>query len=93
MPRISFRTMDFRAGSSSIRAADASRTQILGNFKFDYATKPVSCPEYPWMARTFMKSHIEIECDPVVWHRVEELIRARAAAGAGAAATARNGSR
>ena len=64
-------------GRSLIRATDASRTQILGNFKFDYSTKPLSCEGYPWFARHFMKSHIEIESDPVVWQQVEKLIRSK----------------
>lgn len=64
-------------GRPLIRAADASRTQILGNYKFDYKTKPVSCPGYPWFARVFMKSHIEIESDPAVWDQVEALIRSK----------------
>jgi pimeloyl-ACP methyl ester carboxylesterase len=65
----------FPRGQRQIRAADSSRTKILGNFRFDYDAKPLACQGYPWIARTFMKSHIEIECDPAVWHRVEELIR------------------
>jgi pimeloyl-ACP methyl ester carboxylesterase len=85
-----FQDNGFPRGQQNIRAADSGRTQILGNFKFDYATKPVSCPEYPWMARVFMKPHIEIECDPIVWHRVEDLIRAELPP---AAAVAKNGSR
>jgi hypothetical protein len=62
-------------GRRQIRPADAARTEILGNFRFDYSHNPVSCPNYPWYANLFMKSHIEIECDPVVWQRVEDLIR------------------
>jgi hypothetical protein len=62
-------------GRSQIRADDVSRTQILGNFQFDYKTKPVSCEGYPWYARLFMKPHIEIESDPAVWQQVEALIR------------------
>jgi hypothetical protein len=65
----------FLHGQPQIRAADASRTQILGNFRMDYAAKPVSCPQYPWYGRVFMRSHIEIECDPFVWQRIETLIR------------------
>jgi len=64
-------------GRRLIRATDASRTQILGNFQFDYKTNPVSCAGYPWYARTFMKSHIEIESDPSVWRQVETLIRSK----------------
>lgn len=62
-------------GRARIHAADASRTEILGNFRMDYRTKPVDCAEYPWYARLFMKPHIEIESDPGVWQRVESLIR------------------
>ena len=71
-----YQTNGFLRGQQHIRAANANRTEILGNFKFDYAAKPISCPEYPWLARVFMKSHIEIECDPGVWNRVGELVRA-----------------
>jgi hypothetical protein len=67
-------------GLPQIRAVDTSRTQILGNFKFDYKTKPVSCEGYPWYARLFMKPHIEIESDPAVWQQVESLIRSRLSA-------------
>lgn len=61
-------------GKSQIHAVDPSRTQILGNFRFDYKTTPVSCAGYPWFARLFMRPHIEIESDPVVWGQVESLI-------------------
>ncbi|MGB8787401.1 MAG: hypothetical protein WCC98_07015 [Candidatus Acidiferrales bacterium] len=67
----------FLHGQPKIRAADAKRTQILGNFRFDYKTNPLSCDQYPWYDRAFMKAHIEIECDPKVWNRVESLIRAK----------------
>jgi pimeloyl-ACP methyl ester carboxylesterase len=66
----------FPRGQKQIRAADDTRTEIIGNYRFDYHDKPVSCPEYPWLARVLMKSHIEIECDPAVWQHVEGLIRA-----------------
>jgi len=64
-------------GRSQIRAADPSRTWILGNFQFEYKSKPVVCEGYPWYARLFMKPHIEIESDPAVWRRVESLIHAK----------------
>ncbi len=63
-------------GRPEIRAADPSRTQILGNFRFDYKADPIDCPQYPWFARAFEKTHIEIESDPRVWNQVESLIRA-----------------
>jgi hypothetical protein len=65
----------FLHGQRQIRAADATRTQILGNFRMDYAANPIACPQYPWYGRIFMRSHIEIECDPSVWRRIETLIR------------------
>jgi hypothetical protein len=64
-------------GRPAIRAADPARTQILGNFRQDYAAKPIRCDAYPWWDRIFMKSHVEIECDPRVWKQVESLIRAK----------------
>jgi len=64
-------------GRAAIRAADPSRTQILGNFEFDYKKNPVRCDAYPWFGRTFAKTHIEIECDPAVWSQVELLIRSK----------------
>jgi hypothetical protein len=64
-------------GRPEIRPADAARTQIIGNFRFDYKILPVSCPLYPWFDRIFMKSHVEIECDPRVWNQIESLIRAK----------------
>jgi hypothetical protein len=64
-------------GRPAIRAADPARTQILGNFRQDYAAKPSRCDAYPWWDRFLMKSHVEIECDPRVWKQVESLIRSK----------------
>jgi hypothetical protein len=64
-------------GRSEIHAADAGRTRIIGNFRFDYKAHPVSCAKYPWYDRYLAKSHTEIECDPAVWNRVESLIRSK----------------
>ena len=62
-------------GCEEIHAADPAKTQILGNFRFDYKENPIRCPEYPWYDRTLAKAHTEIDCDPAVWSRVEALIR------------------
>jgi len=62
-------------GRARIRAEDPAKTQILGNFRFDYKEHPIYCPEYPWYDRTFAKTHTEIDRDPAVWSRVEALIR------------------
>jgi hypothetical protein len=64
-------------GQPKIRAADERRTRILGNFRFEYESKPIRCDKYPWYDRVFAKSHTEIECDPVVWNQVETLIRSK----------------
>jgi hypothetical protein len=45
-------------------------------YESNYREHPVSCADYPWFARTFMRPHIEIENDPSVWNRIEGLIRA-----------------
>jgi hypothetical protein len=67
----------FLHGRPEIRAADPAHTQIIGNFRFGYKENPISCHNYPWFNKVFMKPHIEIECDPKVWTQVESLIRAR----------------
>lgn len=73
---INFYQLDgFLHGESKIRAADPSHTRILGNFRSDYKSKPLTCGQYPWWDRAFMKPHIQIECDPAVWNQVESLIR------------------
>jgi hypothetical protein len=64
-------------GRAEIRAADPSRTRIIGNFRFDYKAHPVTCyADYSWWDRDTSKFHTEIECDPQVWNHVESLIRA-----------------
>ncbi len=64
-------------GRSTIRAADPSRTNVIGNFRFSYGPKPIACEAaYPWWDRLAMQQHIEIECDPKISHEMEQLIRA-----------------
>jgi hypothetical protein len=65
----------FVHGDHDIRAVDAGRTSILGNFKFDYSNNSLKCSQYPWYDRIFVKAHTQIECDPMIWARVESLIR------------------
>jgi hypothetical protein len=62
-------------GRARIRAANPARTQILGNFRYSYQDIPAECSLYPWYERKFIKTHIAIECDPVLWKRIEGLIR------------------
>jgi len=62
-------------GRAQIRAEDATRTRIVGNFRYGYKANPLACEEYPWWDRWLTKYHTNIECDPAVWNRVEGLIR------------------
>jgi hypothetical protein len=64
-------------GRNLIVAMDPERTKILGNRESSYRQNPVSCAGYPWYARAFMKRHIQIENDPVVWSTIEALIVAK----------------
>jgi hypothetical protein len=64
-------------GCQQIRAADSSRTQIIGNFRSDYQGHPMPAPGASWFARTFLKPHVSIENDPAVWTRIEKLIRSK----------------
>ena len=70
-----YQTHGWIHGRSKIIAADPAHTKILGNFRFDYKHEPAAFRAYPWMARRFMKGHIEIESDPQVWSQVETLLR------------------
>lgn len=72
-----YQSEGFLHGRTRIYAADPSRTQIMGNFRFDYAAHPVRCNGYSWYAQMFEKPHIEIECDPNVMSRIESMIRSK----------------
>jgi hypothetical protein len=64
-------------GRQEIHAEDSSRTQVIGNFRFDYQDHSVPVHGASWFARTFFKSHVLIENDPAVWTRIEKLIRSK----------------
>jgi hypothetical protein len=70
-------------GRSKITAADPKHTQILGDFRFDYKKEPAECEALPWYDRYFFKGHTSIECDPMVWSRIEALISSYLPSGAG----------
>jgi hypothetical protein len=65
-------------GRKLIVAEDPAKTKILGNRESSYRENPVSVAGYPWYARAFMRRHIQIENDPVVWGQIEALILAKA---------------
>jgi pimeloyl-ACP methyl ester carboxylesterase len=64
-------------GRSRIIAADDSKTQILGNYRFDYQKKPVQCQGASWFQRLLTPSHMQSDCDPNLWSQVEGLVRQR----------------
>jgi len=64
-------------GRARITAADESKTQIIGNYRFDYQKTPVQCVGGSWFQRTFSPNHLESQCDPQLWNQVEELVRQR----------------
>ena len=66
-------------GRPLIQAADDTKTQILGNYRFDYKQAPVKCEGMPWMDRAFTPDHMQSECDPHLWAQVENLMRQRLA--------------
>jgi hypothetical protein len=62
-------------GRARITAADPSKTEILGNYRTDYKKDPIPCPEASWSDRFFTPGHMQSECDPRLWSRVEDLVR------------------
>lgn len=62
-------------GRPEIIAEDASKTQILGNYRFDYRRTPVLCQGSSWFDRTITPSHMQSQCDPRLWNQVEQLMR------------------
>lgn len=67
----------FIHGRRQIRAADTSKTHILGNYRFDYRESPVRCDGTTWWNRTFTHDHMQSNCDPHLWAQVENLVRQR----------------
>jgi hypothetical protein len=66
-------------GRSQITAADAAKTQILGNHRIDYKQNPVQCDGASWFDRVFTPDHMQSECDSRLWTQVEDLVRQRLA--------------
>ena len=66
-------------GRAQITAADQSKTEILGNYRTDYRKQPVQCPEASWSDHFFTPGHMQSECDPRVWSRIEDMVRQRLA--------------
>jgi hypothetical protein len=66
------------AGEHPIRAADSSRSRILGNWRFGYSQPPgsaISLEDLPWYKIPFRVAHARMDRDPRVWALVKALIR------------------
>jgi len=61
-------------GRPVIVAANADRTQIVGNFHMTYKHEDINCGNYRWLSRTLNKAHHQIENDPYVWDQIVTLI-------------------
>jgi hypothetical protein len=61
-------------GESRIRAADPSKTEILGNIRFSYLFRSVDMTDYPAVTRRAAIPHWKMDNDPVVWRLVEAFI-------------------
>lgn len=61
-------------GEREIRAEDPRRTEIIGNFKFEYRNKKIDLSEVSWLKRLFRAAHTKMEHDPEVWALVEKII-------------------
>ena len=61
-------------GEPEIRAEDASKTEIIGNFEFDYRDKAIDVSEVSWLKRIFLTAHTKMDFDPTVWKKVEAMI-------------------
>jgi hypothetical protein len=64
-------------GRAQIVAADDSKTQILGNYRFDYQKNPVQCQGGSWFQHVFSPNHLQSNCDPHLWSQVEDIVRQR----------------
>jgi hypothetical protein len=75
-------------GRARITAADPTKTEILGNYLTDYRKEPIDCPQASWFDRVFTPGHMQSECDPRLWSRIEDMVRQRLASFETSASTA-----
>lgn len=61
-------------GEAPIRAKDPSKTEILGNWEFDYSEKKIDISQVGFFKKLFRHAHTRMEYDPQVWQKVEEMI-------------------
>ena len=61
-------------GEAPIQAQGPDRTEILGNFRFDYDGSNIDLSHLPWYKTLGRVAHARMDRDPAVWRKVEELI-------------------
>lgn len=61
-------------GESKIYPEDSEKTEILGNFEFDYSRKKIDLSQVSWFKKLFRTAHTKMDFDPEVWEKVEKLI-------------------
>jgi hypothetical protein len=61
-------------GQRRIKAANPARTNIIGNFEYDYPLWKIALTPESWPRQVFGGGHARMEADPVVWSCVESLI-------------------
>jgi len=61
----------FIRGEDDFRAADAQKTEILGNFRWNYSGKKVDLCDGRWYQKILRNPHVKMEQDPELWNAVE----------------------
>ncbi len=64
----------FLSGEPEIRAQDPQKTQIVGNFKYDYSQRKVDTSKISIFRKVFTPAHSRMDYDPAVWSQVEGMI-------------------
>lgn len=64
----------FLNGEPEIRAQDPQKTQIVGNFKYDYSQRKVDTSKISIFRKVFTPAHSRMDYDPTVWSQVEGMI-------------------
>lgn len=64
----------FIRGEPEIQAEDSNKTQIIGNFHYDYSQKEIDISHVSWFKKLFRVAHTKMGNDPEVWQRVQIMI-------------------
>jgi hypothetical protein len=64
----------FIRGEAPIRAADPARTEILGDWRYDYSDSDIDLSGLAWFKRLFQTAHLRMGNDPAMWAVVRQLL-------------------